>query len=456
MKPSKLQKLKRGAGRVTAIASGLALATGLSLVAISPAQAATGEYDESDVYASDINPSSADGWHAQGAAAITSSGLELGATAGLAYTYKPDYGPDVIVSLRGMVFDGHLSLTTSAGSASLQIPIAFGTSSTTLQSASASGSTTTTLDDVWKTSAPIGTSYAAGDTAPLTDLLAAIGAEDNLARVLGFGVSANGSASTVTGIDWWGSSYTFHPENRVPAGTVTVTGDFVVGSVLTAVPAGWPADTTFTYMWIAGGEGFGGPIDGATSATYTLTSAEAGLHVGVIITANKTGFGPNMAQTASDPAVAKPAAPAPVADSADLGAYLSSKGETTQTQSSVGLPGGSLNPGEDYTASVDWTAGDGFVDVYVYSAPTFVGSFPVVNGSVQITLSSAVLSTLASGPHTLVAIGQTSGSVQAVALSVAQVLPATGADITAPLTIGALLLLLGSTLLVVRRRRVTA
>jgi hypothetical protein len=337
--------------------------------------------------------------------------------------------------------------------------VTFGSSSTVLQSAAASGTTTVSLSDTWKTSAAIGTTYAAGATASLQDLILAIDDQGGTANVSGFGLIADGNPSTITGITWRDTNYTFHPEDRVPAGTVALSGNLTVGSVLTAETAGWPTGTTFSYEWFAAGENFGGPIDGATSASYTLTKAQAGLYVGVIITANKSGFGPNTARAVSKSTVtasAAAAAPAPVADSADLASYLKSKNVTTQSQTSAGLPSGALNPDQDYRATLDWSAADGFVDVYLYSTPTLVGTFPVVNGAVQITLSAAVLSTLASGSHTLVAVGQTSGSVQSVALNIAEVLAATGVDAAAPIAIGSFLLLAGSALILARRRHVLA
>ncbi|HZK58430.1 MAG TPA: hypothetical protein VFC59_00985, partial [Cryobacterium sp.] len=108
-------------------------------------------------------------------------------------------------------------------------------------------------------------------------------------------------------------------------------------------------------------------------------------------------------------------------------------------------------------AKVAWSAADSFVDVYLYSTPTLVGTFPVVNDAAKITLSAAVLDKLAAGSHTLVVIGQSSGSVKSVALVLAASLAATGFDAAAPLGAATLLLLLGAALvLVVRRRRLTA
>lgn len=242
---------------------------------------------------------------------------------------------------------------------------------------------------------------------------------------------------------------------ELPAGTVAITGTAAVGQTLTAKTSGWPAGTTLSYQWGFSTGQSGGPIDGATKSTLTLTDDLAGLQISVFVTGSKDGFAPSVASVFG-PTVGvakKDAAPAPAGDSGGLAVYLKEQGVTPQSQTSAGLPAGDLNPGEDYEAQLDWTAADSYVDVYLYSTPTFVGTFPVVNGVVQITLSAEVLSELESGNHTLVVTGQSSGSVQAVALTVAAMLASTGANAAGPLTAAALLVLLGAALLVVRRRR---
>lgn len=69
----------------------------------------------------------------------------------------------------------------------------------------------------------------------------------------------------------------------------TVTGTKTVGSVLTANPGTWaPAPVGLTYQWKRGGSA----IPGATAATYTLTSADAGATLTVSVTGSKVGFLP--------------------------------------------------------------------------------------------------------------------------------------------------------------------
>ena len=196
---------------------------------------------------------------------------------------------------------------------------------------------------------------------------------------------------------------------------------------------------------------------GTDSATYLRPPGDIGYLISLKVIGNVIGSAPSTEVFASPTAVVstpvKPAAAAPVANSTGIAAYLSSNSVTEQTQTSTGLPAGSLTPDASHTATLDWGIGDSFVDVYAYSTPTFVGTFPVVNGQVQVVLSAAVLSKLGAGAHTLVITGQTSGSIQAVSLSVAASLAATGpANPVLPLTAGSLLVLLGAALVFVRRR----
>jgi hypothetical protein len=155
---------------------------------------------------------------------------------------------------------------------------------------------------------------------------------------------------------------------------------------------------------------------------------------------------------------------APVADADALPAYLDSKGVTP-----VDVPG-TVDPSAPYEQSVAWTGADSWVDVYGYSTPVFLGTFPVVDGVAQ--LDGVDLSSFSSGTHHLVLIGQSSGNVAAYSMLVAASaaaaaapaaaaqasLASTGADATIPVAVASGLLLLGILLaalgLLVRRSRV--
>lgn len=457
---------KSGLSRAVALGLSTVLVGGASIMAAAPAHAGHYfEHEETTVYASDI-AADADpytGWHqgyADGQHSVSSEGLELSGASQVIYGYPETERPSGDDFQSGVEF-GQVSWTSTSTSARafFQVPIFFGADGaepefTTLRPAApVAGTNTTALDQQWVTSRAVGV-HPANGSATLEELLAALTTVGNV-EVLGFGVlSEAGTESVVTGIDWLDTSFSFL-QDPLTAGTVALSGTPTVGSELTATTAGWPAGTTFGYQWFYSGGQFGGAIEGANAANYTVTDAEVGLQVGVIVTGSLEGFSSSDARSETLVATApkQPAAAAPVAGSDDLAAYLESKGSTPQAQTSTGLPAGELNPGNDYTANVAWTSADSFVDVYLYSTPVLVGTFPVVDGVAQVTLSAEVLSQLGAGAHTLVVTGQTSGDVQSVALSLAAVLAATGFDAAFPLSAAALLLLLGSALVLVRRRQ---
>jgi LPXTG-motif cell wall-anchored protein len=458
--------------RLLAAGVAIAMAGGMSVAATAPAFAASDPfgYTVPEVYASDIAPDASvyTGWHqgyADGDHEVTAEGLVLTDRSQVIYGYDESVRWQIENQLFvAQVAEGKVSWTTTAGSAPayFQIPIYFGADTanpqfTTLRPATPTvGENIASLDQNWVTSRAIGTEYTAGATASLGDLLGKIIAEQN-AEILGFGVlSQLGEQSIVTGISWLGVNYSFHEGTRMTPGTVAISGKAEVGSVLTSTVADWPAGTTFSYQWYKATQNMGGPIEGATGSTYTITEADHGFFIGLDIIGHADGYGDGSARAAVTPTVtapAKPAATAPVADSKDLAGFLTANGATAQPQSSAGLPAGNLDPTKPHTATMNWAHTDSFVDVYLYSTPVLVGTFPVVNGQAQIVLSAKVLGQLTAGAHTLVAVGQISGGVQAVSVSIAATLPATGAEPTVPLSIGALMLLLGSALIVLRRIR---
>ena len=113
----------------------------------------------------------------------------------------------------------------------------------------------------------------------------------------------------------------------------------------------------------------------------------------------------------------------------------------------------SLDVSKTFSGTLPWSDGaDSFVDVYAYSSPVFLGTFPVVNGKVQIT--GIDLSALQAGGHHLVFVGQTSETVSVMAIVVEKGgLAVTGVDPAVPIGAAGILLLLGLGLLIVVARR---
>ena len=88
-------------------------------------------------------------------------------------------------------------------------------------------------------------------------------------------------------------------QQRVAAGTVTITGTPMVTSTLTAHPGAWtPANARLSYQWLRDGV----TVPGATDQTYTPTTADTGHTLTVSVTGTRFGY-------VSATAVSAPTAP---------------------------------------------------------------------------------------------------------------------------------------------------
>ena len=105
----------------------------------------------------------------------------------------------------------------------------------------------------------------------------------------GYAVDANASEAMVTVEDDDAT-----PENAAPTGLPTIAGTARVGETLTAATSGIAdadglTNAVFTWQWIANDGTSDTDISGATSASYTLTSAEAGKTIKVHVTFTDDG-----------------------------------------------------------------------------------------------------------------------------------------------------------------------
>ena len=127
----------------------------------------------------------------------------------------------------------------------------------------------------------------------------------------------------------------------------------------------------------------------------------------------------------------EPQAAAPVTSTAALTTLINSgtiPNVTTTTSSfvpslqTVGNPLDNLDVSKPFSGALPWAnTADSFVDVYAYSSPVPVGTFPVIKGKVQ--MSRINLSALQGGGHHLVFQGQTSRAISVMAINVAIHLP---------------------------------
>lgn len=121
---------------------------------------------------------------------------------------------------------------------------------------------------------------------------------------------------------------------------------------------------------------------------------------------------------------AAPAAP-PVADADELDSLIRNEGIDVTADTERFVPTGSSNTDlsvVDNSAPLDgvlenWTdPSDAFVDVYTYSTPVYVGTFPIVGG--HVVMSGVDLRHLAPGAHRFLFRGQTSGTLSVVQFTV--------------------------------------
>jgi hypothetical protein len=92
---------------------------------------------------------------------------------------------------------------------------------------------------------------------------------------------------------------------------------------------------------------------------------------------------------------------------------------------------GAILPTTTFVASMPWSGSndDQWVDVWAYSTPTYIGTFPVINGVLKIT--GADLSALAAGDHDFVLVGQTSGASEVMGFAIAEPASVPGDNVTA-------------------------
>lgn len=217
-------------------------------------------------------------------------------------------------------------------------------------------------------------------------------------------------------------------------GTPSITGTAKVGSTVTAAPGEWTAGTAFSFQWLADGQ----PVDGATSAAFSIPSQLAGRTLSVRVSGTLDGFTPAEATSPEVPVSA---------------AEPTENDPTIVIGSKTVVVGGSLEvSGSDFVAGAQ-------LKLELHSAPVALGT---ATASAAGTFSTTVTipASVSPGAHELVVIFQdgtelrTAVDVTAAPSPDAEQLAKTGAGFLLPAVwTASVLLVLGGQLLVRRRAR---
>ncbi|WP_148061239.1 immunoglobulin domain-containing protein [Frondihabitans sp. PhB188] len=107
------------------------------------------------------------------------------------------------------------------------------------------------------------------------------------ARIAGLALASLLAAALVLAVGLGGSAAPATAESAFVTKSPTVSGTRQVGKTLTVTVATWsPRPTTTNYRWYRDGQ----PIDGATHASYTLTSRDYGTTVVAKVAGHRTGY----------------------------------------------------------------------------------------------------------------------------------------------------------------------
>ena len=189
-------------------------------------------------------------------------------------TFTNNYTGSVSKTYSVVQANGYVNLSAESGS------VTYGTSSKTFTVSSSHGGTLSVTDS---------------RSTPNTTI------NNGTVTVNGLGSLASGTSITVTvtsaattNYKQASATYTLTVTNAaITCGTVTITGNNVVGETLTATNTTTPSDVTKTYQWYTNtsdSTSGGSAIANATSSTFTLTSSQVGKYIYATITCSKTNY----------------------------------------------------------------------------------------------------------------------------------------------------------------------
>lgn len=213
-------------------------------------------------------------------------GIILGAQASTYTVQVTDVGYAITVAVTA-IKNLYPSVTMTSAGTALVGNIMTVTPNPTISGTAAVGKTLTAITGAWT---PSNVSFSYQWIRNSTAISGATGSSYTLvAADLGsyISVSVTASASGYTSVTTTSSS-TSGVLAQLTAPVPTITGNTVVGSVLTADPGVWgPAPVSLTYQWYRNNVA----IAGATTTSYTLVTADDLTNITVQVTGTKSGYG---------------------------------------------------------------------------------------------------------------------------------------------------------------------
>ncbi|HKT56928.1 MAG TPA: CHAP domain-containing protein [Microbacterium sp.] len=202
-------------------------------------------------------------------------------------TYKPlttDVGASITVRVTGSK-SGYTSITRTSAGVVVKLALT-ATPTPTISGTATAGSVLTATPGTW-TPGPVTLSYQwYRSGTPIAGATAATYTLTTTDRGTSITVVVTGSKSGYLTVARRSAALAI-PRVLTAAPTPVITGAATAGATLTAKPGTWsPAPVTLAYRWYRNGVA----LTGATAATYTLTTADRGTAITVVVTGSKSGY----------------------------------------------------------------------------------------------------------------------------------------------------------------------
>lgn len=258
--------------------------------------------------------------------------------------------------------------------------------------------------------------------------------------------------------DWCYTTLKYEPgQSPTSQTTVDVSTSLDQGFVMGVQPGWWRSQRVGQY--VKAGTPDDVSLDDMLAEISDVVVYGFGISIGPAFSGDVTGWVKNLTFDGTtytfgpDEDLGSPYSNSTDLDSAGLPAVTDFVPSAAPDSSPTNLDLNNVDKDKPIHGDLTWIGtGDDYVDLYAFSSPVYIGTFPVIAGKVTI---SASVSSLPVGAHTFLFVGQSSGTKLIAGFTIVTAGPAlaaTGVDAALPLAIGGVLLVAGSGMIIARRR----